>query len=78
MFIVLEIQTNADGTVGTLINAYSDQNQAESKYHLVLSSAAVSALPVHACSLFTSEGFELMHACYKHAPSAEPTGKAEG
>ena len=77
MLIVLEIQTNADGTVGTLINAYEDQNQAESKYHLVLSSAAVSALPVHACTLLTNEGFELMHACYKHAPTPEPEPSAE-
>ena len=79
MFIVLEIQTNTDGTVGTLINAYADQNQAESKYHLVLSSAAVSALPVHSCALLTNEGFPLRHECYKHepAPEPEPTPESE-
>ena len=66
MYIVFEIQTNADGSVGTLVNSYADQNQAESKYHQVLTSAAVSALPVHSCALLSEEGFEIRHECYKH------------
>ena len=66
MFIIFEIQTNSDGTVGTLVSTYEDQLQAESAYHSVLSSAAISALPVHSCVLLTGEGFEIMHGCYKH------------
>lgn len=70
MYIVFEIQTNADGTVGTLVSTYTDQNQAESKYHQVLEYAAVSTLPVHSCVLMTGEGFQLKAECYKHSVAA--------
>ena len=55
-YIVIEIQTNSDGTVGNLVNAYADRMQAEQQYHTVLASAAVSALPVHAAVLLTNDG----------------------
>lgn len=45
--------------------------KAESKYHEVLSRAAVSEHLEHAAILFTSEGFPLMHQCYKHEAVAE-------
>ena len=77
MYIVFEIQTNNDGTIGTLVSSYPEQNQAESAYHAVLSAAAISALPVHSCVLLTEEGFELMHGCYKHEPQPEPTPEPE-
>ena len=64
-YIVLELQTNADGSVGTLISSYDEQPQAESKYHSVLAAAAVSAIPCHACVLMTSEGQQLESKTYK-------------
>jgi hypothetical protein len=70
-FIVLEIQTNVDGTIGTLINSFDTRNEAESKYHLVLSSAAVSQLPMHSASMMTSDGKLLSCQSYTHA--VEPT-----
>ena len=73
MYIVFEIQTNTDGTVGTLITTYENQNQAESAYHGILEAAAVSALPVHACTLLTEEGFQVRHECYKHPESPAVT-----
>ena len=42
------------------------QLKGESKYHEILASAAVSEHLEHAAILFTSEGFPLMHQCYKH------------
>ena len=45
MFIVMEIQTSEQ--VATIVNAYDDRNQAENKYHAILSAAAVSAVPKH-------------------------------
>ena len=66
MFIVFEIQTNTDGTVGTLVTTYTNQNAAESHYHGVLEAAAVSALPVHSCVLMTEEGFQMRREVYKH------------
>ena len=73
-FIVFEIQTNQDTTIGTLVNAYDDRNQAEQKYHLVLSSAAVASLPAHAAVLMTSEGQVIERKVYHHEiiPEVEP------
>jgi len=55
-YLVIEIQTNADGTVGTLVSSYDNRDEAESKYHAVLSSAYLSHLPSHAAIMITSEG----------------------
>ncbi len=68
MFIVIEIQVNANGTVGTLVDSFADQQAAESKYHTVLASAAVSNLPKHAAIMISDEGFPLRNECYKHIP----------
>ena len=66
MFIVFEIQTNSDGTIGTLVTTYEDQNQADSAYHGVLTAAAISALPKHACVLMSEKGFFIKSECYEH------------
>lgn len=65
-YLVIEIQTNADGTVANLVYAYDDRNEAESKYHAVLSAAAISALPMHTCVLFQSDGILLARQSYVH------------
>jgi len=70
-YLVIEIQTNTDGTVGNLVFAYDDRNQAESKYHAVLSAAAISALPMHTCVLFQSDGVLLARQSYMHEQAAE-------
>lgn len=65
-FIVIEIQTNSDGTVGNIVQAFDTQEQAESTYHSILASAAISKLPVHAAALMTNEGYCMEYRCYKH------------
>lgn len=66
MYIVMEIQTNANGEVGTLINQYESRNQAESKFHTILASASVGNLPVHTAVIMTNEGVTLRAECYKN------------
>ena len=66
MFIVLEIQTNADGAVATLVDAFADRNQAEQKYHTILSYAAISELPKHAAVMLDEEGRFIKAECYEH------------
>lgn len=66
-YIVVEIQTNADGTVGNLVSAYDTRNAAESAFHGILASAAISALPMHAAVLLTSSGSLLDTRCYEHS-----------
>lgn len=71
-YIVLEIQEYANGAIGTLIDSFSDRNVAEQKYHLILSSAAVSQLPCHSATMLMSDGRCVMHQSYKHAVTPEP------
>ena len=72
-YIVIEIQTNTDGTVGNIVSSYDTRNEAESHYHSVLASAAVSALPEHSAVMITSEGKMCCSQCYKHDVPPEPT-----
>lgn len=65
-FIVIELQKNENGTVSNIVTEHSTQAEAESKYHFVLASAAVSDIPVHSAVIVSEEGFPLMHQCYKH------------
>lgn len=58
-YIVVEIQTNSDGTIGTLITQNDNLNEAQSTYYSILAAAALSALPVHAAVLMTNEGITL-------------------
>ena len=71
-FLVIEIQTNPDGTVGNLISSYTERNLAEQKYYTILASAAVSTLPTHAVALLTNDGQPIIHAVYRHPVAAQP------
>ena len=80
-FYIVEIQQYADGSFGHIVHYAFDIDpdkarlKAESKYHEVLAAAAVSETRCHSAILFSTEGFPVMHQCYKHdiaAPAAEP------
>ena len=71
MYIVIEIQTNADGTVGSLVYSYAERNEAEAQFHRILAAAAVSALPKHAAAMMSAEGFPLLRGCYLHGGAGE-------
>ena len=66
MYIVVEIQTNADNTVGNFVWSFATENEAQAKYHTVLASAAVSALPVHSCVILRNDGLQMAGQAYKH------------
>ena len=72
-FLVMEIQTWDTGAVQTPTYAYDTQEKAESKYHAILSSAAVGTLPIHTAVLLTAEGTVLEARCYEHP--VEPEGE---
>lgn len=63
-YIVIELQTNQDGSVGNLVYAYDAQPSAESKYYAIMSAAAVSKIPKHAAVLMTSEGYLMESRCF--------------
>ena len=64
MYIVLEIQTST--TVATIVNSYEDRNQAESKYHQILSAAALSSVPKHSAVLMSDIGETIKMDSYTH------------
>ena len=66
MFIVIEIQKNTDGSVGNLVWSFADRDEAFSKYHAVLSAAAISSLPVHSCAVLFENGEQIAQQSYKH------------
>lgn len=78
-YYVVEIQTHADGSFGHLVHWAYDEDadkarlKGESKFYEVLAAAAVSELPVHSAIMFSTEGFPIMHQCYKHTVVPEPT-----
>lgn len=85
-YYILEIQQYQNGEYGHIVHFAFDEDpqkatlKGESKYHEILSAAAVSELPSHAAILISSEGFPLKHYCYKHpqtAPAPEPEPEPE-
>ena len=69
MYLVLEIQTMENGQVAHLLTQHADGNQAESKYHTILASAAISNLPKHSAVILDEEGSVFSSQCYKHGES---------
>lgn len=76
-FYIIEIQQYQNGEYGHLVHFAYDVDpdkarlKAEAKYHEVLAAAAVSELPSHAATIISSEGFPVMHQCYKHEVTVE-------
>lgn len=66
MYIVIELQKNAEGVVSNIVTDHATQAEAESKYYSILASAAVSNVPIHSAIVVSEEGFPVMHQCYKH------------
>ena len=66
MYIVIELQTNAEGVVGSLVYKYDSRDEAEGKYHNILAAAAISSLPVHAAVMLTNAGTMVKSEYYRH------------
>lgn len=66
MYIITEVQVFADGGISTPCYAFDDRNKAEQKYHAILSSASVSALPRHTAFMLTDDGYVIKSESYTH------------
>ena len=64
-YIVIELQTT-NGTTSNIVTTYATRNEAEQKYHTILAAAAVSNVGIHAATILTPDGFQLMHQAYTH------------
>lgn len=65
-YVVVELQTNSEGHTANITTAHETLEQAYSKYHAVLSSAAVSSVPYHAAVLLNRAGLQLAQWCFEH------------
>ena len=72
-YIVIETQTNDGITAIVPPLTYTDRNEAESKFHNILSFAATSSIEEHTAMLLTSDGRMIRNECYRHTPvNVEP------
>lgn len=65
MKVVIEIQKSGD-TATPLVQLFEDDAQAKSRYHELLSIAAVSDVPEHSVILVSEEGNYMFHEKYTH------------
>ena len=56
MYIVVEFQKSAQDTMATIVTAYTDQSDAEQKYHDILRYAAKTNLLVHGATMLSEDG----------------------
>lgn len=67
MFIIIEIQKDTNNIVSTLVTQKADRNEADSTYHMILASAAISQLPEHGAVMLTSDCGFVMGQSYHHS-----------
>ena len=67
MYIIIELQTYADGDIGNIVTKANTRQEAESQYHAKLSAAAISQVPAHAVVMLTGEGEVIKRESYHHA-----------
>lgn len=65
MYIVIELQTTGTRT-SVLTYTFVDVNEAEQKYHTILSYAAVSTVDFHAASILRPDGSLIKNEYYYH------------
>ncbi len=75
-YIILETQTNNGTTAIVPPVAFTDRNEAESRYHSVLASAAVQTVEEHAAIMITNDGCVIRNECYRHEPQPEEPAEA--
>lgn len=71
MYIIIEIQTNANGTLGILTYTAQEWRNAQQIYHEKLAYAAMSTLPRYSVVLLDNSGNMLESRYYTAEPEPE-------
>ena len=66
MFAVMELQYTEANGLATIVTAYQSSNEAEQKYHQILSAAAISNIDTHSAVLMREDGQVIKCESYKH------------
>ncbi len=70
MFVVIELQKTGD-QISNIVQSYTNQNEAESRFHAIMSAAAISSVPVHSCIVMDEECRIYQSGTYKHPQTTE-------
>ena len=65
MFSIIELQTEG-GETAHIYQTAPTLNEAMSKYHLCLASAAISEIDYHACVVLNEDGVLIARESYNH------------
>lgn len=69
MFIVIEIQITNDQTASNILTTHGTREEAESKFHTILSFAAVSETLIHGALIMDETGTIVKYENYDHRSS---------
>ena len=66
MYIVIELQTDANDQTSTITQNYTDRNEAMSRFHQILSFAALSNVRHHSVVILNERGDMERSEHYEH------------
>lgn len=66
MYVVIELQKMSDTQLANIVTAHNTLQEAESKYHQVLASAAISHVPLHSCVMLNEDAYLVKSESYSH------------
>ena len=75
-YYVIEIQSNADGTSGSIVTGYEGKTESETAYLTTRAAAAVSSVLIHTVVWMDNKGNTIEKKSYVH-PAPEPEQAAE-
>lgn len=65
-YLVVEVQTSAEGAVGTIPFSFNTKDEADAKYHTLLAVASVSNVPIHCVYMLSNDGHFLNSESHFH------------
>ena len=78
MYYIVEIQDTPGTSAALLHYTEETRNAAMSKFHSIMSYAAISTIPYHTCVVMDEQGKYLARECYEHPViPAQSTEEAE-
>lgn len=76
MFIVIELQVNAEGQVGNIVTSHVTLPEAQNKFYTVCAFAAISNIPMHSAVILDQMGVLIDRQSFVHPVEIEPEQEA--
>ena len=77
MFIVIELQVNAEGQVVSIVTSHNTLPEAQKKYYTVLAYAAISDVPMHSAVILDQMGGLVDRQGFEHPTEVIPPPSEE-